>query len=119
MILATENNLPEVATHAQAQKALGKDYVFVSLEPRIRVARFVSLWEGIHGEVVSRQYYDDRASGNPDMPPDRTVKSLTVRIRIADVIEAMRRYSVRADRDLAAPLRANKLRGPEVASTTR
>lgn len=119
MILANEDNLPDVAALAQAQKALGKDYVFVGLEPRVAVARFVSLWEGIYGEVVGRQYYDERPHGNPDMPVARKVKCLTVRIRIADVIEAMRRFSVRSDRELAAPLRANRLRGRAVISTIR
>ncbi len=119
MLRAEENNLAQAHALAKSEKALGKEYIHVELVPRVAVAKYVNLWSGIYGEVVGRTYYDEKAEFNADMPAALKVKALIVRVRIADVFEAVRREIKQRGREVAAPLRANRLKGPTTSTTSR
>lgn len=114
-----ENSLPEVYSLAIQERGLGQTYVFVDLEPRAPVAKYVQLWEGILGMVVGRQFYDDGTEWNSERPGGRTVRAVTLRVRIADITEAMRRFKKREATAIAAPLPANVVAPRKSSSTAR
>lgn len=119
-MLVTEDSLPEVYSLAVQERSLGKMYVFVDLEPRAPVSKYVQLWEGILGTVVGRQFYDDDGTEwNSERRSARTVRAVTLRVRIADITEAMRRFKKREATEIAAPIAANQVAPVKSANTAR
>lgn len=120
-MLVDERSLPDVLRLASGAKAAGQQYIVVELVPRGPVARYINLWEGCFGEVIGRVYYDDPDNEpfNPDIPVRRSVKALRVRVGVIDVLEAGRRAAKNFDREIATPLRANKIQPSSGGSTAR
>lgn len=109
-MLVDEHSLPEVAQAALQARASGRDHLYVELVPKSRLGRFVSLWDGIAGEVVGRRYYEDDAGPrNVDIPAAKVVSHIVVRVNVTDVLNAQRAAAQRERRELAAPLRANQI----------
>lgn len=106
-MLVNDKSLEAVAALASEARSQGKTYVHVDLEPKRGGMRYVQLWEGIVGLVVGRRFADSVQAPNPDLPSQRRVQYVTVRVNIVDVFEALRRVAARNDRLIAAPLRAN------------
>lgn len=118
-MLVHEQDLPKVYSLAMTERMRGQSHICVEVVPRVDVARLMTLWEGIPGLVVGRVYYEDPDLYNADIPTNRTVRALKVRVRITDIIEAMRRFKKREAMELAQPTRANAIRVRKAADTMR
>lgn len=90
-MIATEDNLYEVARAARAAKALGATTIEFDVEARVGLAKYIRLWEGIFGEVVGRTYEHSAKPAVPGIVEPRVVKYFRVRAQIASVCEAQRK----------------------------
>jgi len=116
-MLVDESSLTQVVIEAKQAKAAGKDYVYVDLIPRGPTNKYIDLWAGCVGEIIGRNYAGDYQY-NPDLPSPMAVSSLRLRVRVQDVIEAGRREAERLEKDLAKPLRANRIESKTIEPTT-
>jgi len=107
-MLVDESSLSQVVIEAKQAKAAGKDYVYVDIIPRGPTNKYIDLWEGSVGQIIGMNYQED-GQGNPDLPSGKVVKSLRLRVRAIDIIEAGKREAERLEKDLAKPLRANRI----------
>lgn len=118
MKLLNERDLNVAVQLARDAQQDRHDYITFEVEPRGHVLKWMNLWEGCLGEVIGRTYYEDE-NFNPDIPSARTVKHIIIRARVIDIINAGLRASKRFDRELAQPLRANKLTTSRKPDTQR
>jgi hypothetical protein len=121
-----EDSLPEAYRHALAERQQGQDFIFCLLEPHGPTSKYMELWEQIVGEVVGRKFYEEYDGPDadtvtkpiaPDLSVRRTTKYLIIRVRIADVCEAMRRHATREAREDVAPIPANAPRTTRVTTS--
>lgn len=108
-LLLGPNDLSTAIAEARKLQSSNQMYFVFIAEPRGNVKKFINLWEGCIGEVIGRTFYNDKEEYNPDLPSAATVEHVIVRVRIIDLLNAGVRAAKRTDRELAAPLRANKL----------
>jgi len=128
LLEAHEDNLDEAYKLAVAERFLHQDYIYLVVEPKGKIGKHINLWEDSIGEVVGRKFYDDPDFGDtdyeektvqPDLIQRRTTQALIVRMRIADVMEAVRRRARNEIREEQAPITANQMRGNGRANLAR
>jgi hypothetical protein len=121
MMVATKDNLDQIAALATRERSAGNDQFEVLVEPRKQVALYLRLWDGVVARVVGRAYYEEplEYERNVDLVEPRYVAYVRVRVSTTDVIEAARRAALRGDHLRAAPLRVNRVAAPRNPPTVR
>ncbi len=101
-MIANNGNLDHFARLARAAQMRGDQTICFQIDALRGYSRFVDLWEGTIGEVVGRVFEDSDDQSVPGIAHPRNVKYFTVRIRVADVLEAWRRRQEREARQFGS-----------------
>ncbi|HLY00909.1 MAG TPA: hypothetical protein VKR56_00280 [Candidatus Cybelea sp.] len=90
-MIATDDNLNEIARLARAERARGAATITFEIEATCGFTKYVNLWEGSLGVVVGRIYEEPDEPAVPGIPRARNVQRFRVRAQIASILEAQRR----------------------------
>jgi hypothetical protein len=94
-MIANSGNLAHFARLARAAQMRGEQTICFQIDALRGYSKYVKLWEDTTGEVVGRAFEDPGEPSVPGIARPRVVKYFTVRIRVADVLEAWRRRQQR------------------------